>query len=60
MAKIRFPEVECKWGDAGLDEIIEDASIVAVVVVLAAQFQACIYIQSLLLNYVNLCVLALF
>lgn len=44
MAKIRFPDVECKWGDAGLDEIIEDASIVAVVVVLAAQFQACIYI----------------
>ncbi|KAI3461071.1 hypothetical protein Pfo_017734 [Paulownia fortunei] len=39
IAKKFFPEVECKWGDAGLDEIIQDASIVAVLVVLAAQFQ---------------------
>ncbi|KAK4441499.1 hypothetical protein Salat_0484800 [Sesamum alatum] len=34
-----FPNVECKWGDAGLNDIIQDASIVAVLVVLAAQFQ---------------------
>ncbi|KAK4408232.1 hypothetical protein Sango_0404200 [Sesamum angolense] len=40
IAEKSFPEVECKWGDAGLNEIIEDASIVAVLVVLAAQFQA--------------------
>jgi predicted dehydrogenase len=39
VAKKSFPEVECKWGDDGLDEIIQDASIVAVLVVLAAQFQ---------------------
>ncbi|KAL0437249.1 UNVERIFIED_CONTAM: hypothetical protein Sradi_0432800 [Sesamum radiatum] len=40
IAKKFFPKVECKWGDAGLNEIIQDASIVAVLVVLAAQFQA--------------------
>ncbi|XP_011090402.1 uncharacterized protein YMR315W isoform X2 [Sesamum indicum] len=39
IAKKFFPRVECKWGDAGLNEIIQDASIVAVLVVLAAQFQ---------------------
>lgn len=35
-----FPEVECKWGETGLDEIIQDSSIVAVAVVLAGQTQA--------------------
>ncbi|KAL8489798.1 hypothetical protein ACS0TY_025615 [Phlomoides rotata] len=39
IAKEFFPEVECKWGDAGIDDIIQDASINAVLVVLAAQFQ---------------------
>lgn len=34
-----FPEVECKWGDKGLDEIIQDGSILAVAVVLAGQIQ---------------------
>ncbi|KAK6144013.1 hypothetical protein DH2020_020833 [Rehmannia glutinosa] len=33
VAKEHFPDVECKWGDAGLDEIVEDDSIVAVLVV---------------------------
>ncbi|GFZ20653.1 NAD(P)-binding Rossmann-fold superfamily protein [Actinidia rufa] len=34
-----FPEVEGKWGETGLDEIIQDDSIVAVAVVLAGQTQ---------------------
>ncbi|XP_022153821.1 uncharacterized protein YMR315W [Momordica charantia] len=34
-----FPTVECKWGDAGLDEIIQDNSILGVAVVLAGQTQ---------------------
>lgn len=34
-----FPEVQYKWGETGLDEIIKDSSIVAVVVVLAGQTQ---------------------
>ncbi|CAI9106624.1 OLC1v1005823C2 [Oldenlandia corymbosa var. corymbosa] len=38
-AKKFFPEVECKWGDAGLDEIIRDTSIIWVAVVLAGQIQ---------------------
>ncbi|KAG8370895.1 hypothetical protein BUALT_Bualt13G0031000 [Buddleja alternifolia] len=40
IAKKFFPEVECKWGNEGLDEIIKDDSIIAVLVALAAQFQA--------------------
>lgn len=43
IAKKFFPDVECKWGDAGLDDIIQDASIVAVLVVLAAQIQASLF-----------------
>lgn len=39
IAQKTFPEVECKWGDAGLDQIIADASIAGVAVVLAGQFQ---------------------
>ncbi|KAG9136299.1 hypothetical protein Leryth_003877 [Lithospermum erythrorhizon] len=39
IAQKSFPEVECKWGDAGLDEIIADASISGVAVVLAGQTQ---------------------
>ncbi|KAG6403142.1 hypothetical protein SASPL_135359 [Salvia splendens] len=30
IAKKFFPDVECKWGDSGLDEIIQDASIIGV------------------------------
>ncbi|KAL0461005.1 UNVERIFIED_CONTAM: hypothetical protein Slati_0727700 [Sesamum latifolium] len=52
IAKKFFPKVECKWGDAGLNEIIQDSSIVAVLVVLAAQFQA----SSLLSISVYVCV----
>lgn len=40
IAKKLFPDVECKWGDAGLEEIIQDASIIGVAVVLAGQIQA--------------------
>ncbi|KAL4591431.1 hypothetical protein LXL04_004396 [Taraxacum kok-saghyz] len=39
IARKTFPNVECKWGDDGLDEIIRDSSIVGVVVALAGQIQ---------------------
>ncbi|KAL5567204.1 hypothetical protein UlMin_030368 [Ulmus minor] len=39
IAQKYFPGVECKWGDKGLDEIIEDNSILGVAVVLASQAQ---------------------
>ncbi|KAF5447850.1 hypothetical protein F2P56_033369 [Juglans regia] len=39
IARKHFPEVECKWGDNGLDEIIHDRSIIGVAVVLAGQTQ---------------------
>jgi predicted dehydrogenase len=39
LAKKYFPEVESKWGDKGLDEVIEDNSIIGVAVVLAAHTQ---------------------
>ncbi|CAK7339263.1 unnamed protein product [Dovyalis caffra] len=39
VAKKHFPGVECKWGDKGLDEIIQDESILGVAVVLAGQTQ---------------------
>lgn len=38
-ASKNFPEVECKWGDAGLDDIMKDASVIGVAVVLAGQIQ---------------------
>ncbi|PWA38400.1 NAD(P)-binding Rossmann-fold superfamily protein [Artemisia annua] len=38
-AKNVFPSVECKYGDDGLDEIVNDTSIVAVIVALAGQIQ---------------------
>lgn len=47
IAKKFFPDVECKWGESGLDEIIQDASIIGVAVVLAGQIQA---------NLLSLCV----
>nr|GMD26078.1 uncharacterized oxidoreductase C26H5.09C [Ipomoea batatas] len=39
LAKKHFPNVECKWGDSGLEEIINDASIIGVAVVIAGQTQ---------------------
>ncbi|PQP97959.1 uncharacterized protein Pyn_28020 [Prunus yedoensis var. nudiflora] len=39
IAQKHFPGVECKWGDKGLQEIIEDSSILGVAVVLAGQAQ---------------------
>lgn len=39
IARKVFPEVQYKWGETGLDEIIKDSSIIAVVVVLAGQTQ---------------------
>lgn len=39
IAEKLFPEVEPKWGDAGLNDIIEDNSITGVAVVLAGQSQ---------------------
>ncbi|EFH59527.1 oxidoreductase family protein [Arabidopsis lyrata subsp. lyrata] len=37
IARKHFPEVKCKWGDDGLNEIIQDSSIVGVAVVVAAE-----------------------
>ncbi|KAK6802444.1 hypothetical protein RDI58_000224 [Solanum bulbocastanum] len=37
IAQKHFPNVECKWSDAGLEEIIKDCSITGVAVVLAGQ-----------------------
>lgn len=39
IAHKHFAGVECKWGDNGLDDIIQDPSIDAVAVVLAGQNQ---------------------
>ncbi|CAH1452656.1 unnamed protein product [Lactuca virosa] len=39
IARKVFPNVECKWGDHGLDEIIRDSNIFGVVVALAGQIQ---------------------
>lgn len=39
IAKNSFPDVECKYGNAGLEEIIQDAEIIGVAVVLAGQIQ---------------------
>uniref|UniRef100_A0A1J3JN23 Glucose--fructose oxidoreductase n=1 Tax=Noccaea caerulescens TaxID=107243 RepID=A0A1J3JN23_NOCCA len=38
-ARKHFPQVKCKWGDDGLNEIIQDSSIVGVAVVVAGQTQ---------------------
>lgn len=52
LARKVFPDVECKWGEDGLDEIIKDSSITGVAVVLAGQFQAFLYNSlSLSRNY---------
>ncbi|KAL2940883.1 hypothetical protein RDABS01_029233 [Bienertia sinuspersici] len=47
LANKSFTEVECKWGDAGLDDIIKDSSVVGVAVVLAAQVQVDIALRLL-------------
>nr|CAB3456693.1 unnamed protein product [Digitaria exilis] len=39
LARDFSPEIECKWGDAGLEEIMGDSSIMGVAVVLAGQVQ---------------------
>ncbi|KAG5398072.1 hypothetical protein IGI04_019886 [Brassica rapa subsp. trilocularis] len=39
VARKHFPGVECKWGDEGLNEIIQDSSILGVAVVIAGQTQ---------------------
>jgi len=41
LARDFAPEIECKWGDAGLEEIMGDCSIMGVAVVLAGQVQVC-------------------
>ena len=43
-----FPEVEGKWGETGLDEIIQDDSIVAVAVVLTGQTQVSLSLSQLI------------
>lgn len=62
IAKKFFPNVESKWGEAGLSEIIEDASIIGVAVVLAGQTQAnllpltvcvCVCVVKILLFYLQ-------
>ncbi|XP_047317261.1 uncharacterized protein YMR315W [Impatiens glandulifera] len=47
VARKIFPDVECKWGDEGLDEIIHDSSIIGVAVVLAGQSQVDISLKML-------------
>ncbi|RDX95601.1 hypothetical protein CR513_21848 [Mucuna pruriens] len=47
IARKHFPDVECKWGDNGLDDIIKDGSITAVAVVLAGQTQVDISLRML-------------
>ncbi|GJN28724.1 hypothetical protein PR202_gb16881 [Eleusine coracana subsp. coracana] len=39
LARDFAPEIECKWGDAGLEEIMADSTIMGVAVVLAGQVQ---------------------
>eukprot|EP00268_Persea_americana_P036995 TRINITY_DN3656_c0_g1_i8.p1 TRINITY_DN3656_c0_g1~~TRINITY_DN3656_c0_g1_i8.p1 ORF type:complete len:357 (+),score=67.07 TRINITY_DN3656_c0_g1_i8:133-1203(+) len=47
LARDFSPEIECKWGDAGLDDIIQDNSIHGVAVVLAGQTQVDISLKML-------------
>ncbi|XP_027342582.1 uncharacterized protein LOC113855231 isoform X2 [Abrus precatorius] len=47
IARQNFPSVECKWGDNGLDDIIQDGSIAAVAVVLAGHNQVDISLRML-------------
>ncbi|KAL9292130.1 putative NAD(P)-binding domain superfamily [Arabidopsis thaliana] len=45
IARKHFPEVKCKWGDEGLNEIIQDSSIVGVAVVVAAETMVCLILD---------------
>ncbi|XP_059628856.1 dehydrogenase FPY6-like [Cornus florida] len=47
IARKFFPEVECKWGDEGLHEIVQDSSILGVAVVLAGQTQVDVALRLL-------------
>ncbi|OMO72296.1 hypothetical protein CCACVL1_17866 [Corchorus capsularis] len=47
IAKQHFPGVESKWGEQGLNDIIQDASLLAVAVVLASQAQVDISLKLL-------------
>lgn len=47
VARKHFPGVDCKWGDDGLHDIIQDGSIDAVAVVLAGQNQVDISLRML-------------
>lgn len=47
LARDFSPEVECKWGETGLNDIIQDASIQGVVVALAAQIQVDVSLKML-------------
>ncbi|KAJ4850850.1 hypothetical protein Tsubulata_033831 [Turnera subulata] len=47
VARKHFSGVEGKWGDKGLDDIIQDQSIIAVAVVLAGQTQVDISLKLL-------------
>lgn len=47
LARDFAPEVECKWGDSGLDDIIQDPSIQGVAVVLAGHAQVEISLKML-------------
>ncbi|XVF04640.1 hypothetical protein REPUB_Repub05bG0102100 [Reevesia pubescens] len=47
IAKPHFPGLECKWGDQGLNDIIQDASVLGVAVVLAGQAQVDISLKLL-------------
>lgn len=46
LARDFAPEVECKWGDEGLEEIMGDSSIMGVAVVLAGQVQVGLFSKN--------------
>lgn len=52
IARKVFPNVECKCGDEGLDEIIRDSDVIGVIVALAGQIQVhfVIVVYCLLIN----------
>ncbi|WOK92942.1 hypothetical protein Cni_G01634 [Canna indica] len=47
LARDFAPNIECKWGDAGLEEILQDSSITAVATVLAGQIQVEVSLRML-------------
>ncbi|KHG07862.1 Uncharacterized protein F383_13730 [Gossypium arboreum] len=47
IAKQHFPGVECKWGDQGLNDIVQDSSLIGTAVVLAGQVQVDISLKLL-------------